>query len=314
MRRILFFIALVVLCVSCKEEEKIIDRLMSLDKTLAKVLDYSFIENDTFTVKYNETVELVDVELDRRKIEKRGLGSIFTITLSEKIRRGEKKIPSITARKQNGNTTRSSFLLIGRNTEIPKALINEVSIKGNTTNPDRIEILILDDGNLAGMSLSNGFMSLDGHEYILPEQDVKAGDIVVIYWDSNTKKETEERNFGKKTYYLSAKSPVTLLSTDGLVVLKSEIDGYVMDALVYSNKGEDSHSGYGNENLESAVKELMKDYSWEGSAVDSSLVTTSRVLARLPDGVDTNSLSDWFTTKARKSTFGEVNIYEPYEE
>ncbi len=312
MKQKLFFLFVIVILISC-EDKTIIDKLLDCDKTLAKVIDYSFINNDTFTVKYSETVEIIDAEIDKRKIKDLGIGSLFSITLDQKIKRGEKKTLSITAKKQNGNTTRSSFLLIGRNNEIPKALINEVSIKGNNTNPDRIELLLLDDGNTASMVVTNGFSSLKGHDYILPDLDVKKGDIIVIYWDSIAKREDEERDNGKMTYYLMAKSPKTLLSTDGIVVLKSEADGYVMDALVYSDNNLDEYSGYGSENLEIAVEKLIDDQAWEGSAVDSSLVTSSRVLARLPDGVDTNSKADWFTTKARMSTFGYENIYEPYE-
>jgi len=314
MRRRLFFVLFVLLFSSCKEDFTIVDKLFSLDKSLAMVLDYSLLNNNTFTIRYSETVEIIDIKYDVEEINNHSIGSIFTFTLPYEIKRGENKIFSISARKQNGNITRSSFLLVGRNPDIPNVLINEVSIKGTSASPDRIELLVLTDGNLAGMIVTNGFDVLDGHTFILPGIDVIAGDIVVLYWNTVPSKEKEERNLGKTTYYLKANSTSTLLSTNGIIVLKREIDGAVQDALVYSNRVSDEYSGFGNEKLESAVKALLELGAWEGLAVDSSLVTTSRVLARLPDAVDTNSCSDWFTTAARKSTFGDVNIYEPYED
>ncbi len=302
------------LVISCENAESIIDKLISVDKTIAKVLDYSLVNNSTFTIRFNETVELIDLEFDGTKLNTKGVGQIFTFTLPKEINRGETKTLSLMVKKENGNTTLASFLLVGKNNDIPYLLINEVSIKGTATAPDRIELLVVEEGNLAGITLSDGFEELSGHTFILPELDVKRGDIIVIYWDSASTESDTERDYGKMTYYLRAKSPTTLLSTNGVIVLKSETDGYVMDCLIYSNKNTDEYSGFGNEKLEKAAKALLEQNAWEGSAVDSSLVTSSRVLARLPDGVDTDSLSDWFTTKARKSTFGEENIYEPYED
>ena len=51
----------------------------------------------------------------------------------------------------------------------------------------------------------------------------------------------------------------------------------------------------------------------EGEAFDSTLTTSSRVIARLPGGVDTDSSDDFFITAARRSTFGEENEYVPYQ-
>ena len=61
------------------------------------------------------------------------------------------------------------------------------------------------------------------------------------------------------------------------------------------------------------------DYAIAGSVLkltirgDSNLVTSSRVLARLPGGWDTNTRDDFFITEPRKSTFGYPNEYYPYE-
>lgn len=314
MKRIYIIALSLSLLLSCDNGFSIIDRLLSLDKSLAKVLEYRLENNTSFTIRYNDTVRVIDLEYDGDKISYERIGSIFTITLPNAIRRGENKILSISVQKHTGTITRSSFLLIGKNNDIPRLLINEVSIKGNASNPDRIELLVLEDGNTAGVVIQSYYKATSGHQFILPELDVTQGDIIVIYWDSITVKETVERDLGKHTYYLNARSPSTLLSTNGIIVLMDELNGNVMDALVYSNRNSEDYSGFGNEKLEKDVRNLISIEAWVGSAVDSSNVTSSRVLARLPDGVDTDSSSDWFTTKARMSTFGEPNTYDPYED
>lgn len=314
MRKLIFISLILFITISCKENPNIINSIISKDKTLAKIVEFKLINNSAITIKYNEPVEVIDVEFNKTKIPFSSIGMMFTIKLPEEIKRGTTRIFSITAKKENGNITRASFLLIGRNTEIPQVLINEISIKGNAANPDRIELAVLQSGNLAGMVLSDRYADTKGYDFIMPELDVKRGDLVVIHWDSKPKIDKEDLGLGKTAHYLSAKSTSTLIGTNGLLILKSEQDGYIMDAVIYSNYSTEDNSGYGNEKLETTAKKLIEEEHWIGNPVDSSNVTSSRVLARLPDYVDTDSSDDWFTTKARLSTFGRDNVFDPYEE
>ncbi|MCI7605902.1 MAG: hypothetical protein MSS69_04020, partial [Spirochaetales bacterium] len=60
-------------------------------------------------------------------------------------------------------------------------------------------------------------------------------------------------------------------------------------------------------------EEALSAGMWEGDAFDSSLVTSSRVISRLPGAIDTETSDDFFVTAARRSTFGEENDYAPYQ-
>ena len=85
-----------------------------------------------------------------------------------------------------------------------------------------------------------------------------------------------------------------------------------MDAIIYSNDIENEENPYGSDKLLRYAEKLIETNAWFGEPIDSSLVTSSRVLSRIPGGIDSNSAEDWFTTKARMSTFGEENTLDVY--
>lgn len=314
MRKLLFATMIIILLSpSCRQMPDLKNTIDKESSSIAKVLEHRVVNNKAITIVFNETVEIIDIEFENEKLDYHNIASIFTIQLPRPLSRGEKATFSITVKKMNGNTTRASFLLIGENEDIPMMLINEISIAGNKQNPDRIELIALEDGNTAGMTVKDKYKEKGGHSYTLPELDVKKGDIIVIYWDRRSGKQDEMRKNGRMTYYLDANS-TTLSSTKGLLVLLENPKSDVMDAVIYCSDRSESFSGFGSEKLEAEAMELMKDGQWDSAAVDSSLVTSSRVLARLPGYIDQDISDDWFTTIARGSTFGDENIHAPYEE
>ena len=292
--------------VSCPEEAEIMDLFHSADMTLPVVLDYSLKDNRIFVIEFSETVDMTEILFSGEVLDPPGLGKSFSIPLPYALEPGEEKRISFTVEKDNGSLTRVSLSVIGKNPDIPKVLINEVSIKGTSASPDRIELLIMEKGNVAGMRVEDGNWG-----YTLPSIEVKKDDLILIYWDKPTARSHYLRSDGKMTYILNAYAPSTLSGTEGLLILKKEKDGETADALLYSDKGETAFSG---EEKKSQRDGLIALGQWEGEVFDSSLVTSSRVIARLPGGVDSDTSEDYFITQARKSSFGELNSYLPYNE
>lgn len=310
----LILLALSFLALCCKHSPDLLDTMTEDNTSIAIVLDHKLINNKLVTVIFNETVEIIDVEFNRQKLNYNNIASTFSITLPYSLGRGEHATLSITARKMNGNTTRASFILIGENHDIPLMVINELSIAGTKQNPDRIELAILEDGNIAGVTISNKYKTPMAHNYTLPDLDVHKGDYIVIYWDRKPDKKQEKRANGKMTYYFCASSTSTLTATKGVVVLLENMHGKLIDAVIYNDDFSESNMGFGNDVLEKQAKLIIDNGHWTYAAIDSSNVTASRVLARIPEHIDTNSADDWFTTIARGSTFGDDNIHNPYEE
>ena len=292
---------------------RVYDSFQGQDRTLPKVLSYGLADNSGFRIVYDRVVYITDAELDERKLGYNAEGTIFTIPLKRTLDRGERCILSITAEDYIGNTLRSSFIVVGKNPDIPHAVINEASIQGTGESPDRVEILFLEDGNMAGLALSDGTAEGADHIVTLPDQEVKTGDMALIYWNSkHTGPDTIEEN-GYTAYVIDGGSDTTLSGTNGALILYKEEGGDIMDGIIYTTGDNPNSDGYGNNKTRDAAILLIEAGEWGGEPIDSSLVTSSRVLARIPGGWDTNTCDDFFTTEARKSTFGYHNQYFPYQ-
>ncbi len=293
---------------------RIYDSFQGRDRIPPKVISYDLVSSGEFRLVYDESVALIDMELNGEKFGNMIEGTIFMITFPEPLKRGESAVLSVTAEDLAGNTARASFALTGPNDDIPITLINEVSIKGTSASPDRIELLILEDGNTAGMTVKDGSREHYDHEWILPELDVISGDIILIYWDADITGNAVEKRDENFTYSFSAGSDTTLSGTNGAIAVYTSPSGKILDGLIYTTGTSELCNGYGNTKTVEAAFMLIKEGEWTSEPISSLDVTSSRVIARYPGGIDSNSADDFFITAARKSTFGEPNQFIPYEE
>ncbi len=310
----IFALILGLLLSSCEKDMTPIDIFKNTPKELPRLVSYTLRDNKRVELEFNETVLLSETLYKGVKERPGIMNSHFILELSTPLNMGESEYFHLSAKNENGSTARISLRLIGRNTNIASVLLNEISTAGTNSSPDRIELICTKEGNTAGIILSSGYINSPGYSFILPDIEVKKNDIILIYWDKETKEEKRELSDGNTAYYLNAKATKTLLSTKGIIVLESEYQGAVMDAFVYTDDYSSDWEGLGSEKLYEDYKLLKESGAWSGSAADSSKITSSRVFSRLPGAVDTDSLDDWFITKARTSTFGEMNIYTPYVE
>ena len=289
------------------------DAFQGQDRTLPKILSYGLEDNCTFAIVYDRVVYIAEAELDGKPVSYDAEGTIFSIPLGRTLGRGERCTFSVTAEDMLGNTLRSSFIAVGKNPDVPLTLINEVSIQGTGDAPDRVELLFMEDGNAAGLMLSDGTAEGARHSVVLPDIEVKSGDMVLIYWDKENKGSETITDKGYTAYVIEGGSETTLSGTNGALILYKEEGGSIMDGIVYTTGDDPDSDGYGNERTREAALLLLKEGEWGGESVDSSLVTSSRVIARMPGGWDTNTADDFFITAPRKSTFGYHNEYHPYE-
>lgn len=300
---LIFFLSLFTLSSCSIVKDEITDLLSPLDKTLPYITDYEMKNNSTLEISFSETVMIEEVIINGEIKDKKRVGKDFSLDFGFTLNKGEKMTIALTFSKNNKNTARAFITLYGKNDNIPTLLINEVSIKGTKNSPDRIELLVIKEGDASGVVVTD---NISGNDFLLPSLSLNKGDIIVIYWKDKREKEKEEREGRKTTYYLEANMSSTLSGTTGGIIVREEKDGKVMDALLYHDGSELSKK---EEDLFSLVKE---EENWSGEYVSSLLVTSSRVLARLPGAIDTDSSDDWFTTEARKSSFGYENTYSPY--
>ncbi len=309
---IAIFSALLTSCIA--QAGRIYDAFLGKDKEMPKLLKYEMVNNNAMRLVYDEDVTLTNIIFNGLPLDYSMHGTIFIVPFGTTIKRGESIIFSVTAEDAAGNSSKASIAATGKNTEIPEALINEVSIKGTKEAPDRVEILFLESGSMAGMAVTDGLWGEENHAVILPDITVKQGDVAVIYWDNEPENTDTIDNFGKKGYIISGKSEKTLSGTNGTILLWNERNGEIADGIIYTTGESDLADGYGNNRTKNAAQYLLRKGEWEGEPISSALVTASRVIARLPGGPDNNSAADFFITAARASTFGKENNFIPYEE
>lgn len=290
------------------------DAFHGKDSSMPKLLEYGLVDNEKMRLVYDEDVVLLSIALNGTILPYSMSGTIFTIPFPSPLERGESALFTVTAEDGSGNTSRTAIRIIGKNMDIPSAVINEISAKGTAENPDRIEILFLEAGSPAGMIVSDGIIGEENHMVVLPDIEVKPKDTAVIYWDREPKSTDPILSNGHTGYIVDGGSDTTLAGTNGAVLLYAELDGEVIDGVIYTSGENEDADGYGTNRTKNAANLLKSQGKWYGEPVSSVLMTASRVIARLPGGQDTDTKDDFFITEARKSTFGRPNEYFPYDE
>lgn len=307
--RIFAIIMLTITTASCTAGERITGIFGSIDRTAPEIVEYDLLSSGTFYVLYSEEVVLDEVILGETGILIRDSGTSFRIVFPFSLETGTEYTLFITAKDACGNTQRTAFFLTGPNDDVPEAVINEISPEA----PDRVEILILEDGNTAGMVIKDGAGDNYSSRFLLPPIDVKENDIILIYWNGDAGEEAIIREDGAETYVLEAGLGSGLTATNAPLILYKEEGGAIIDGIVYTTGDAETAGGYGNMRTAEAMHVLMQEGQWKGLPVPSEDITSSRVLARRPGGYDTDTRDDWFTTAPRSSTFGLPNTYLPYQ-
>lgn len=211
-----------------------------------------------------------------------------------------------------GNTLSFSVGVWGYNDRVPSLLINEFSTKGSSANPDRVEMLALSDGNLAGVALYHGMPDIFDSETVFPSWEVSTGDYLVVVFGNEPETLPEGWLWG---------GDVGLGANNGVVSLASRPQGDLIDAVLYSNRTSDSdenYHGFGTRKVQLWAQSLEASGHWDSlpvtpeSGVDSTHSTATRSFCRTEGEPDTDSRDDWHIVPTRGATFGEKNSEEVY--
>lgn len=318
MKKILSLLLIALLLTSCPAESYgYVNLFLERDRKAPRLLDYDLKENRICILTFDETVSITDARMDGCTVYRSGsMTRMAMLTLSREIQPGKAETLFFSAEDKAGNTSRFALKLVGINLTQAPLIITEVSMKGTSQAPDRIELTATGSGSTGGYAVLDGIIGYENHAFHLPDIMMNKNDIIVIYWDKcDALPPTLIRDM-EKTYYLFAESDETLIGTNGGVILYSHTNGKgkVEDAFLYNTSDATNNNGYGNEASEESVRYLSSIGEWSGETFRSDYVTSSRVAARYYPYQDTDSASDFYVTAPRMSTFGYPNtnvIYEP---
>ena len=304
----LLSLALAIACAQPEEELKLINVFLDKDNKPPVLLAVNSVASSIIRLDFDEQIKVYGKSFS--PYTARADGKSVYVTLNSSLEGGTQT--QLTGRVQDyyGNTTGLAVNVWGFNPNLPKMVINEFTTKGNDDNPDRVELLALTSGNLAGMALYNGIPDDYDAMYVFQDIDISAGDFVVVaFVDEEYEKDTTKANY----FCVSEK---LLPNDNGILVLASSPSpgAEILDVVIYSKYKEDQEY-FGTNALKQRVQWALTNGTWKGSAINSTKSTAKRSMARILNSEDSDSLADWYiaTYVKKEDGFGKANTAEPYE-
>lgn len=302
---------LLVSLMSCSNEielGEIVNAFSGLDDSTPVLEGVSFASSSIICLQFSEPVKVYENSFE--PYVARADGKFVYVTLNRNLPPGVMSEISGRVKDYSGNTSGFSVKVWGYNPLMPKVLINEFTTKGTTKSPDRTELLVLEDGNINGMSLYCGIPDDYDAKYVFGDIDVKANDLLVVWWTEELPSDIESydgRNF-------CAESSEGASSNNGTIVLCSapSIGASVMDAVVYSNYTT-ANEGYGTRAAKERAFWVIDNAYWKGDPLESTTSTATRSMSRILLSEDTNGLENWYITVTGGATFGLPNTSESYQ-
>ena len=239
------------------------------------------------------------------------------------------------AEDDNGNSLQFVVYLYGYNPDLPEVQINEFNTRRSANHPEIVELLVLEAGNLGGMTITNGTASDFNSRYVFPGVAVAEGDYVLVHFrPEGIAEEVDElgddlaRSGGLNAHDAArdvwVRDGEGLPGNNGTIVVYESPGGGIVDAAPYTNRTSESderYDGFGSTRMLEWVRHIVDEGAWviEGAHprpedliwIDDS--TATRSMNRTPGAPNTRSRSDWHTAPTSGSTWGEENTTEIYE-
>lgn len=300
-------LGLAIACAQPDDEMALINVLLDKDNKPPVLLSVNSIASSIVRLDFDEQVKVYGKSFS--PFTARADGKSVYVTLNSSLKGGAKT--QLTGRVQDyyGNTTGLEISVWGYNPKLPKMLINEFTTKGNDDNPDRVELLALTSGNMAGMALYSGIPDNYDAIYVFGDIDVSKGDFLVVAFVD----EDYEKDFSKAGYFSVSEKKLT--NDNGVLVLASSPSpgAEILDVVVYS-KYRDGEEYFGTNAIKERVAWARANGTWKGMAIDSTNSTAKRSMARILGADDTNSLIDWYIANypRKEDGFGKINNADAY--
>ncbi len=232
-----------------------------------------------------------------------------------------------------GNSSSVATRFYGPNPDLPAMLINEFNPEGTRSNPDMIELITLEAGNIGGATVYEGAPSDWESRLVLPAVEVSAGAYILLHWKpEGTPEEIDELRRPDESgginahdeawdYWLRGGDGYT--NTNGSLVLCEHPGGAIMDAVIFSTKRfdpEEKNRGFYWSSVLLRNEEIVAAGEWEiegeeiipEDAIDPEDSSATRSINRTPGAPDTNSPADWHIVPSSGATFGYENSVERY--
>ncbi len=235
----------------------------------------------------------------------------------------------------DGESNSLSFAAVfyGFNPAKPLIKINEFTTQGSKTHPDLVELKILSNGDMAGLTFYQGVAENWTNRFVFPKMPVKKGDFILLHFKpEHIPAEINEIQNKTQSGGLDA-SPLAfdfwvsdgkgLSGNNGVLSLYDQPRGIIIDGVLYSNRTSDSdeaYAGFGSNKTKIKAYTLFSAGAWAASSgdirpqdgINPDNSTATRSMCRTGECTDTDSKNDWHIVPTGKSSFGEENCEEQY--
>lgn len=232
-----------------------------------------------------------------------------------------------------GNSSSVATRFYGPNPELPALLINEFNPEGSRANPDMVELIALEAGNVGGATLYEGSPSDWDNRLVLPAVEVEAGAYILLHWKpQGIPEEVNELTLTDESGGINAHDAAWdfwldggegYSNTNGSLALCAYPGGPIIDAVLFSTKRydpEDEYRGFSRSSVLARNEEIVAAEEWNiqgerivpEDTIDPEESSATRSINRTPGAADTNSPADWHIVPSSGATFGYKNSTERY--
>ena len=291
--------------VSCGDSESggrgFVNMLTLADTAFPVLMSAEAVASDRVELVFDENIFADDYAFYPCRCEINS--NVLTLYPPSKIKAGESVRLEGTVRDVAGNSATFSIEIWGYNPDPAVVRINEFTTKGTKTQPDRTELRVQGGGNLAGMAVYDGIPGDFRTMCILPDENVGAGDFVVIWW-CEALPAGVDRHSGRVVNICAGGG---LSENNGVLsVSVSPAQGAdVQDVVVYSSGESVQYEGFGTKEVLERVVKASSMFWWDGEPVYSGWSASTRSMALGQDG-------RWYTTVQGGSSFGGENMSGEY--
>ncbi len=316
MKKVLIIVVLATMTFSCEAQSQIelINAMVGNESQGPVLLEVRTVAFNKVQLTFNKFIkgERGDFNFENSLIKVDSLSAkeqILTLVLNKAISGGKKENLKAHITDLSGNSLTFTIGIWGYNPNLPRLLINEFTTKGSGNNPDRVELIVLEQGDLAGITLYDGVKDDYDSCTILPPYLVNKGDYVVIEFSEGLRGTHPIEFFGGE---------VGLGANNGVITLYDSPEGDILDGVIYSNVSSTQFGGFGTRKVEERVRIIEQTDQWlpkpinNSDCIDSSDSTATRSMCRTLGKEDTNRKADWHVVPTGKSSFGFDNVTDRY--
>jgi len=299
--------------------DAVFEAVVSLDVVPPIYVEARMPAADRLSLGFSEAVRIVSLRFSP-DLPVAGLsdgGEVALVSFAGPVVAGLRYVVDCVAEDAEGNSVSVLAPFYGRNDDPPRLLINEVRTEYSKPKVEFVELLVLESGELGGLSIATSAAGFGEPVFVFPPCRVSAGEFVVLHLRSieeglvdetgslDASSGTEASPAARDFWVPGAEKRVR--KTDMVALLDTQ--GEALDAVAFS---ETPGSEWKTDDLKACAAFLERSRAWIGEPVASAASTTTRTIGRKQSAEDGGGKADWAIAATGGASPGAANSEKYY--